>query len=575
MKSVWKLAEAREEGAGALADLGDLSPHFMRCLRNRGLDDLASAQRFLEPRLRDLSAPETIPNMEAAVARLWEARERQEPVTIFGDYDVDGVSASAILYENFQALGISCRCFIPDRFEEGYGLTWDAANRCLQTCPSRLLVAVDCGSTAVDTIDRLGKAGVDVVVLDHHELDPVLPRCCALVNPRLSASGDAGMRDLCSAGLAFKLAHALVKHGRALGVDAACKRDIRASLDLVALGTIADLVPLSGENRILASCGLKNLNLSQRPGLVALKEISRTKGTIGTFEVGFQLAPRLNAAGRLETASAALDLLLTPEPARARRLASDLDARNRERQEIERSIAAAVIDRLHGGFDPSRDYVVVEADPSWHIGVVGIVASRVLQEFYRPTFILGGDGPLLRGSGRSIEGFDLASALSECGDCLVRHGGHAMAAGLTMRPERVDEFRARLNRLAASRLAGKVLKPTLRLDTLVPLSDLTLKTVLDFERLQPFGQGNPVVQVVVPSLTLVGVPKRMGRDQQHLRFEVSDGCVQSGVVWWNGAGQPFPSGSFDLACVPEINRYNGREVLQLRLLDWREVSERP
>ena len=362
--------------------------------------------------------------MAAAVERLFLARRKDEPLVIFGDYDVDGVTSTALLTEILTALGWRVNHYLPHRLDEGYGLSQDGVENCLRRFPIKLLLAVDCGSTAVPSVEWLRQRGVDVIVLDHHQVSNPPPLATALVNPR---SGTGTFTELCSVGLAFKLAHALVKRGRETGLAGAQDFDLRPLLDLVALGTVADLVPLTGENRILVTTGLQRLQGTPRPGLIALKAVAEVKGPIGVYEVGFQLGPRLNAAGRLETAVEALNLLLAQNLTEAEPLARDLDARNRERQQIERSIAEEAIGAVRAKFDAQTDYVIVEGQLLWHVGVVGIVASRVLREFHRPTIIMGGEGEEWRGSGRSIEGFDLAAALRECQDLLVRHGGHAMA----------------------------------------------------------------------------------------------------------------------------------------------------
>ncbi len=332
--------------------------------------------------------------------------------------------------------------------DEGYGLSADGVENCLKKFPVKLLLAVDCGSTAVETISWLRERGTDVIVLDHHQVSNPAPAAIALVNPRLAGEGEVSFRELCSAGLAFKLAHAILKRGRETGLPGAAEFDLKPLLDLVALGTIADLVPLVGENRILVSAGLEKLSATQRPGLVALKEVAQCPPALGTYEVGFQLAPRLNAAGRLETAEEALRLVLASDLKIAMPLAQELDLRNRERQKIERGISDEVVGVVRSKFDAQKDFVIVEGQLLWHIGVVGIVASRVLSQFYRPTFIIGGEGDAWRGSGRSIAGFDLAAALRECDDLLIRHGGHAMAAGVTIHPDKIDSFRVRLNEIA-------------------------------------------------------------------------------------------------------------------------------
>jgi len=572
MRHRWLLAAAQPERAHAIAAALDASPLLAQCLINRGQLDTDQASAFLSPRLRHLADPNQLPNMPAAVDRLWQARQSDEPVVIFGDYDVDGVTATALLLEVLQPLGWRVASYLPHRLDEGYGLTAEAVDRCLARSPARLLLAVDCGSTTCDTIARRKTRGVDVIVLDHHQVSAPPPPAVALVNPQLDPPGPGSLQQLCSVGLAFKLAHALVKRGRALGCPLAKKFDLRPLLDLVALGTIADMVPLTGENRVLASAGLARINTLQRPGLLALKDVARVPGASGAWEVGFQIAPRLNAAGRIENATAALDLLLARDPASAEAAARLLDAQNRERQQIERTIAEEVVAAVRARFQPDTDCVIVEGNLLWHVGVVGIVAARVLHEFYRPTLILGGDGYAWRGSGRSIEGFDLAAALRACDDLLLRHGGHAMAAGLTIRPENLPALRDRLNRLARQALDLHNLRPPLRLDAVTPLRELTLERVDELQRLEPRGCGNPPVQIVVPRVSLRRPPACIGRGQRHIKLWVNDGAATGEAIWWGGAHQPCPEGSFDLACAPEVNAYDGRRTVQLRVLDWRPAE---
>jgi single-stranded-DNA-specific exonuclease len=570
MKYRWQLAAPQPLMASRLEAGLRISPLLAQCLVNRGLEDVAAP--FLTPRLRNLADPELLPNLPAAVARLWRARDAGEPVAIFGDYDVDGVSATALLLEVLRPLGWNIDPYLPHRLDEGYGLTRDAVTNCLQRHPARVLLAVDCGSTAVDTIAWLNAEGLDVIVLDHHQISDPAPAACALVNPQLGPAGPGGFRELCSAGLAFKLAHGILKQGRAEGRPEATHFDLKPLLDLVALGTVADLVPLVGENRVLVAAGLERLNTRARPGIRALAEVAGITGDIRTYEVGFQLAPRLNAAGRLEDATEALDLLLAGDAARAEPIARSLDARNAERQNLERGIAEEVIGAIRARFDPEHDYVIVEGQLFWHVGVVGIVASRVLQEFYRPAIILGGDGHEWRGSGRSIPGFDLAAALRECDDLLVRHGGHAMAAGLTLRPENVNTLRNRLNQLARQRLTAEQLRPALRLDAAVTLDALTEERLDELERLQPFGQGNPAVQILVEGLAHGREPQKLGREGQHAKFWVRQNGREVEAVWWGSAGKPWPEGRFDLAVVPQLNEFRGRRRVQLRVLDWRPAG---
>ena len=578
MKYRWSVAPTQPALAAFLARELRISPLLAQCLLNRGHSEPEPIARFLQPRLKDLADPFLLPNMRAAVDRLFAARERGERIVIFGDYDVDGVTSTALLGEVLRALGWKVDHYLPHRMDEGYGLSQSGVENCLSKFPATLLLAVDCGSTAVDSIRWLRDRGVDVIVLDHHQVSSPAPDTAALVNPQLSTHGpqpSAAFAELCSVGLAFKLAHALVKHGRATGMPGFDTFDIRPYLDLVALGTIADLVPLTGENRILVSTGLQRLNTTQRPGIVALKKVAAVTGRVSGYEVGFQLAPRLNAAGRLETAEEALHLMLSADLAAAEPLAASLDSRNRERRKIEKSIADEVLGALRGRFDPARDLVIVEGQLMWHIGVVGIVASRVLQEFYRPTLIIGGDGDDWRGSGRSIEGFDLAAALRQCDDLLVRHGGHAMAAGLTVKPENLDALRARLNDLARRALKPEQFQPALRLDAEVTIADLSFERLTELQRLQQTGIGNPPVHFVLQGVTHARPLQRVGAEKKHAKLWITDGRSTVQAVLWNCGDGPLPVGRFDLAFAPQLDDFNGTTNVQLKVLDWAAAESRP
>ena len=568
MKYRWTIAPAQPLLTEPLATRSKISRLLAQCLVNRGYTEPPAIEKFLAPRLKNLADPFRLPNMAAAIDRLFLARDRQEPMVIFGDYDVDGVTSTTLLLEVLRRLGWQVEAYLPHRMDEGYGLSRDGVENCLAKYPVKLLLAVDCGSTAVESIQWLKEQGVDVIVLDHHQVSDPAPVAVALVNPQLNQE----FTELCSAGLAFKLAHALVKRGRETGLPGAAEFDLRPLLDLVALGTIADLVPLTGENRILVSSGLEKLSTTARPGLVALKAVAGSPEDLGVYDVGFQLAPRLNAAGRLESAAEALHLLLAPDQKTALPLAQNLDARNRERQSIERSIVDEVIGRVRAKFDPKEHFVIVEGQLLWHIGVVGIVASRVLSEFYRPTIIIGGEGGEWRGSGRSITGFDLAASLRECHDLLLRHGGHAMAAGLSIVPDKIDALRERLNHLARTTIKPDDFKPPLRLDAEARLGECSLELLRDLESLEPTGQGNPAVQFFARHLRQSRPALRMGAEKQHAKMWVTDGTATLETVWWNAGQSALPDGPFDLAFAPQVNDYNGTRSVQLKLLDWRPAT---
>jgi single-stranded-DNA-specific exonuclease len=574
MKYRWSIAPSQPALAEFLANTLNISPLLAQCLLNRGFSEPEPIARFLEPRLKNLADPFLIPNMLTAVERLFAARANAEPLVIFGDYDVDGVTSTALLCEFLTRLGWHVHCYLPHRMDEGYGLSQSGVENCLQKFPVKLLLAVDCGSTAREQIAWLRERGVDVIVLDHHQISDPAPEAISLVNPQLStlSSQRSAFTELCSVGLAFKLAHALLKHGRTTNLTGAHDFDLRPFLDLVALGTIADLVPLVGENRILVSAGLQWLTRTTRPGLIALKEVAGIRGPVGGYEVGFQLGPRLNAAGRLENAEEALHLLLARTVDEAKPLAESLSARNAERQKIERGICDEVIGAIRARFDEARDFVLVEGQLLWHIGVVGIVASRVLQEFYRPTIIIGGEGEEWRGSGRSIEGFDLAAALRECTDLLVRHGGHAMAAGLSIRADKLDLFRERLNSVARRMLKPEQLQPSLRIDGELTMRDLSVQGLQELARLEQTGIGNPRVQFCLRGVGHERALQRMGADKQHAKMWVTDGNRTCEAVLWNAKDGSLPVGKFDLAFAPELNRYNGNVSVQLKVLDWCEAS---
>lgn len=563
----WRVASPAPEAAQTLAHHFGLTPLLAQCIINRGFSSVDAASGWLEPRLRNLQDPWLLPNMPAAVERLLRARDQHEPLVIFGDYDVDGVSATALLLSFFREHGWQASAYLPNRFDEGYGLSHEGVQNCLQQHPVKLLLAVDCGSASPEVIDQCAANGVETIVLDHHQPADRLPASAIMVNPQLGSQ----FHELSAVGLAFKLVHALCKRGRELNLASVNEADVRPFLDLVALGTIADIVPLRGENRILVSAGLARLANTARPGLLALKRVAGLTGAVEAGQVAFQLAPRLNAAGRLASAQAALELLLTADVPAAQRLAADLDATNRDRQSTERRILREVLEEARSVFHADHTGALVLGRSEWHIGVVGIVASRVLREFHRPTILLGGDGSgeHWRGSGRSIEGFNLAAALRDCGDLLVKGGGHAMAAGLTIAPDNLEAFRTRLNSLVLESTTPEQRQPILRLDAETRLDELTAAFGAQLEKLDPIGCENPGVQLCVRNVGLKGIPRRMGSDQQHLKAIVTDGCHECTMVWWNApAGYTFPA-AFDLAFQPEWSEYKGASSLQLKLLDCR------
>lgn len=545
-----------------------------KCLVNRGIKSKTTAEQFLNPRLSNLSDPFLIHDIERAVDRILQARKAGEPVLIFGDYDVDGLTATAIIFDTLRLLKWNVDFYIPDRFDEGYGLSMKAIANCLKSKPCKVLLAVDCGSSSVDSVSFLKASGISVVILDHHQVSDKRPVPDAFVNPKILNKSDnnaifAHGVELCSAGLAFKLVHALVKKGRQAKLPGFDDFDIREIMDLVALGTVADLVELKNDNRILVNYGMQRINKKPRPGLGSLIQVSRTNAPVSTYEIAFHLAPRLNAAGRLKTAYTAIELLLTNSPEISAKLANELDVLNRSRQQIEEDIYKQAYEMAEKSFSKDNDLVLVLHKKGWHVGVVGIVASKIVRDFYRPTIILSGDGEVYHGSGRSIEGFDLAAALENCKDLLIKHGGHSQAAGLAIHVKNIDTFRSAINKYAQMTITKDKLIPQLKIDAQIDLADLDLNFSDQIERFKPFGIGNPAPVFLIRNLSKIVKYRKLGQNGKHLCFWINNGLSKDlKVISWNWGEKPVPhGGNLSIVFEPQLNEYRGIKEIQLRLLD--------
>src|SRR5437899_4578086 len=397
----------------------------------KGFASADEVERFLHPRLKSLSDPFLLPNMQATVDRILDALDHHEHIVLFGDYDVDGVTSLVLLAEILRAHGAAPDLFLPLRVEEGYGLSRESMERCLEQHRPRLLIAVDCGTSSVTEIAEINSRGVDVIVLDHHEPKSVLPDCVAVINPKIDPQSP--FNYLCSVGIVFKVCHALLKTRPLDGFD------LKARLDLVALGKVADIVPLRGENRTFVQRGAVEIARSTRPGLKRLIEVSGVRPPILTEHIGFRLGPRLNASGRLSNAQRSLQLLLRQDEAEAASLSELLDKENRERQEVEKEIFRAADEQIAREFDPARDAAIVVGGRGWHPGVLGIVASRISRKYHRSAIVIGfEENGIGKGSGRSIEGLNLVEALNRCSGSLQKYGGHEMAAGLAILDKDVD-----------------------------------------------------------------------------------------------------------------------------------------
>ena len=542
---------------------GRLSPLVQRLLAQRDPGSEEAVERFLQPRLSELGDPFLLPGMEAAVTRLLEAVDRKERVVLFGDYDVDGVSSLTLLRTTLLAYGLEVRCFLPLRMEEGYGLSSEGLQRCLDEGPVDLLVAVDCGTTAKSETEWLKARGIEVMILDHHEPDPArTPACTALVNPKL---GDTH-HYLCSAGVVFKLAHAMGKRRRAPDFD------LKAQLDLVALATVADIVPLVEENRLFVRKGLEEMEKGRRPGIRALIEVAGVKPPLDSMDLGFRLGPRLNAAGRLESAKTSLDLLVSEDEGEAARLAAALDRQNRERQDVEHVMqqeAQELAGRLAAEGDPEA---LVVASEGWHPGVVGIVAARLMRRFHRPVFVVAiDDNGVGKGSGRSVEGLSLVAALDACRPLLLAGGGHEAAAGLTIHRDNLEEFRERFAAHIRGQMSGGELEPRLYLDAETQLSELTLEFLDAYELLQPFGQGNARPLFVARGVAPVSEPRLLR--ERHWKFEFYQNGTVKGGIWFNGAHDPLPEPPWDVAFYVDRNTFRGETHVQLLVQGMRTSGE--
>jgi single-stranded-DNA-specific exonuclease len=535
-------------------------------LVQRGYASVKAASCFLEPRLSNLRPPEEIREIAAAVERLQQALHKKERVVLYGDYDADGITSLAVLGRFLQASGCLVAYFLPERAREGYGLSLAGIERCLVENNPDLIVAIDCGTNSVDEVQLLRQEGVDVLIVDHHEpaSTTAADAGAILVNPKLEH--DSSHHQLCSAGLVFKLCHAFLKCFPNRSID------LRHYLDLIAIGTVADIAPLVGENRIFVRHGLRQLEESHWPGIQALISVAEMRAPFSTIDIGFRLGPRINAAGRLTSAEDALKLLLTDNRTEASQLARRLDRLNRERQEIERMVTSEAEAWVEQHLDLNSQKTIVVGQRHWHQGVVGIVASRLVKRWHRPTLVIGfnehGEG---KGSGRSIPAFPLVVGLEACKELLDGFGGHAMAAGLQLQEARLEALKLLFEEVVSASLSDADLLPSLQLDAEVDLSMIDEAWLTTQERLAPFGTGNPEPLFFARGVTPAKEPRCL--KERHLRLEFSgkQGRLIP-AIFFNGALQLLPEYPWDLAFTIDRNRFQGRSEPQMKVLAVRSAA---
>jgi len=538
-------------------------------LVNRGIVTEAQAAEFIVPSLAKLSDPFLMKGVEPAVERILLAKSRAETVCIHGDYDVDGVTAVAVLTSFFRAVAIPVCYLIPRRLENGYGLSREGVDEA-KRLGAKVLITVDCGITSVMEAEYCRESGMDLIITDHHTPGDIIPDALAVINP-LQPGCNAPFNMLAGVGIAFKLAVAVRSRLRREGFFAnSPEPNLKEYLDLVALGTIADLVPLTGENRIIVSYGLLELATSGRVGIAALKKVAEVKDEVSTVDVGFRLAPRLNAAGRLDDAERGVELLLTSDPELAAHLAAELDAANRERQEIEKEILADALDRLKNDETLKGRTAVVLASADWHPGVIGIVASRVVERCHRPTILVAlqdGEG---KGSGRSIPAFHLYNALVASAGQLVKFGGHKQAAGISVREQNLAAFYDLFDAYAVENLTADDLVPEYAVDAEISPQDLDDQLLLITNSLKPYGMGNPEPLFLLRGVKVVS--HRCLKDT-HLKMSLSiNGRIVDAIGFKMAGKIPVPE-FVDILFTPELNVWQGKETLQLRLRDIRCPEE--
>ena len=566
----WDITPPAAEAAelGRQLKTGEL---IAQLLLNRGYGEAEAARAYLSPKLADLHDPEQLAGVPEAAERIFRAVRAGRKIVLYGDYDVDGMTGVAILYRALKRLGAAVDYYIPHRVDEGYGLNQQAVEQ-LAGQGFALMVTVDCGIRSESCIRRAGELGLEVIVTDHHSLDGQLPGALLVVHPAL---GGYPNRDLCGSGVALKLAWQLCRSASgARRVSDDLKEFLLDATCMAALGTIADIVPLRGENRVLATFGLKGLPATRHPGLRALIAASGLLGReVGAYDVGFLLGPRLNAAGRMGHARDAAELLIHPELIDCDRAARALNSVNAERQRVEAETFEQAVEMIQqAGCDGPAHRVIVLAREGWHPGVIGIVAARVVRRYCRPAVLIALDGPAGSGSGRSIPEFHLSDALTACAEHLASYGGHAMAAGLKIAADRVDAFRQALADYAAERIPVEALTPALRIDAEVRLGQLSLPLVQQIESMGPFGAGNPPAVLAVRGAAMHAPPRRMGARGGTLGLLLTgpEGPVRCvGFGMGDAVDRLAGVRQVDVAGEPVINRYNGRQSVELHLKDLR------
>lgn len=578
MEKRWVYYPANKELQGNLATNLRISPIMAQMLINRGVRSISSADRFLRPELTGLEDPMLLPDMEKAAKRINSAICNSEKIVIYGDYDVDGISATALMSKCLDMVFANVSYYIPERLEEGYGLNPDAIKR-LAKEGAKVIITVDCGINSCLEAGIAKEYGIDLIITDHHEPGSQIPDAFAVINPKLETS-QYPFRELSGAGISFKLAWAL---GQTFSKGARVSQEFRdfllSAIGLAALGTIADVVPLHGENRIISKFGLEAIQYTEDPGIRALiRVVNLEDEVLSANHIGFRLGPRLNAAGRIGNARIAVELLTTKNAKRADEIATFLEEKNKKRQKIQADMFELAMEKLQTEVDLTASPAIILSDESWHPGVVGVIASKLAEIYFRPVIMFGITNGIAHGSARSIPTFHILKALEIYKERCISLGGHSQAAGIKIYKDEIEGFKEAFNKTASSILQAEDLIPTLPIDAEVPLFEISKSLTAEMSRLAPYGEGNPQPILSSTNLKIVGKPRRVGPGGQHLSFFVREGNVSCKAIAF-GCGNRFDSlqknaclsgrqdGYCTLAYMPKINRWMDTENLELEVKD--------
>ena len=558
---LWQIKNSNPQRQVILSNALRIHPIIAQLLINRGVEEIEDARQFLHGDLSQAHDPFHFKGMDRAVARIQKAQERRERILVYGDYDVDGVTSSALLYKKLTQMGLEVISHIPHRVDDGYGLNEKTAGFAEEK-KVNLVISVDCGISAYREVELLNERGIDVIIIDHHEpADGNLPKAYAIINPK-QKDCPYPFKHLASVGLVAKLIQAL------------CGKMQEDILDMVALGTIADIVPLRGENRIFVKWGLPRIHQTKNLGLAALLEVAKIKGKkINPYSVGFILGPRINATGRMDSAHRSLNLFLSEDDQEACRLAQTLEELNIQRQKVQKGMVEEAMAIVESEVNFKDHKVIVLSKEGWHKGVLGIVASKITEKFYRPTIVISLKDGMGTASARSIDGFHLYEALHRCREWLENYGGHGGAAGLTIRKENIDPFKNLINQIAGELIQSEQLIPGLSIDCEIPLSSVSMDLMAMIDSMQPFGEGNPEPLFCSRRLTVKGTPLVLGKDT--LKFWVTDGKTTLSAVGFGMAQyrDDLKSGAeVDLAYEVSVDDWNKAPTVQLKIKDIRPLQ---